>query len=215
MEKRGVPPCPPASYPAHPNPAHHPPTHPPGPTRPHPARPPLPHLARHPTLPPGPRQKCPTRRVARTAAQPWSPRVEHRAGSILRMCVVSFLHIPTNFLQPPPPLFSPYPHQLSPRGVVRTIIQPERVFVLRSKERAPKQGRIGNLEKSCSGLEKSCHDMEKSGKMLGGGGNSTVKISCFPEIHVSLRITPARANGNGTSYSVICCWMAQNLGSTR
>ena len=42
----------------------------------------------------------------------------------------------------------------------------QRVFVWRSKERAPKPGRIGNLEKSCSGLEKSCHQMEKSGKML-------------------------------------------------
>ena len=36
----------------------------------------------------------------------------------------------------------------------------------RSKERAPKLGRIGNLEKGCSGLEKSCHHMEDSGKML-------------------------------------------------
>ena len=52
------------------------------------------------------------------------------------------------------------------RGVVRTFIQPERVFVWRSKERAPKPGRIGNLEKSCSGLENSCLHMEKSGKML-------------------------------------------------
>ena len=51
-------------------------------------------------------------------------------------------------------------------GVVRTFIQPERVFVWRSKERAPKPGRIGNLEKSCSGLENSCFHMEKSGKML-------------------------------------------------
>ena len=51
-------------------------------------------------------------------------------------------------------------------GEVLTFIQPERVFVWRSKERAPKPGRIGNLEKSCSGLEKNCHDMEKSGKML-------------------------------------------------
>ena len=51
-------------------------------------------------------------------------------------------------------------------GVVLTFLQPERVFVWRSKERAPKPGRIGNLEKSCSGLEKNCHDMEKSGKML-------------------------------------------------
>ena len=32
----------------------------------------------------------------------------------------------------------------------------------RSKERAPKPGRIGKLEKSCSGLEKSCHHMKKS-----------------------------------------------------
>ena len=46
------------------------------------------------------------------------------------------------------------------RGVVRTFIQREWVFVWRSIERAPKQGRIGNLEKSCSALEKSCHDME-------------------------------------------------------
>ena len=51
-------------------------------------------------------------------------------------------------------------------GVVRTFIQPDRVFVWRSKERAPKQGRIGNLEKSCSGLEKSCHHLEKRRKML-------------------------------------------------
>ena len=50
--------------------------------------------------------------------------------------------------------------------MVRTFIQPERVFVWRSKERAPKPGRIGNLEKSCSGLENSCLHMEKSGKML-------------------------------------------------
>ena len=54
-----------------------------------------------------------------------------------------------------------------------TFIQPERVFVWRSKERAPKQGRIGSLEKSCSGLEKSCHHLEKSGKML------EKKIQCF------------------------------------
>ena len=40
------------------------------------------------------------------------------------------------------------------------------MFVWRSKERTPKQGRIGNLEKSCSGLKKSCHHLEKSGKML-------------------------------------------------
>ena len=40
------------------------------------------------------------------------------------------------------------------------------MFVWQSKERAPKQGRIGNLEKSCTGLEKSCLHMEKSGKML-------------------------------------------------
>ena len=40
------------------------------------------------------------------------------------------------------------------------------MFVWRSKECAPKQGSIGNLEKSCSGLENSCHDMEKSGEML-------------------------------------------------
>ena len=52
------------------------------------------------------------------------------------------------------------------RGVELTFIQPERIFVRRSKERAAKAGRIGNLEKSCSGLEKNCHDMEKSGKML-------------------------------------------------
>ena len=52
------------------------------------------------------------------------------------------------------------------RGVVRRFIQPERVFVWRSKERASKAGRIGNLEKSCSVLEKRCHDMEKSKKML-------------------------------------------------
>ena len=56
-------------------------------------------------------------------------------------------------------------------GVVRTFIQAERVFVWLSKERAPKPGRIGNLEKRFSGLdsltlEKSCHDMEKSGEML-------------------------------------------------
>ena len=50
--------------------------------------------------------------------------------------------------------------------MVLTFIQLERVFVWRSKERAPKAGRIGNLEKSCSGMEKSCHGMEKSGKML-------------------------------------------------
>ena len=38
------------------------------------------------------------------------------------------------------------------RGVVRTFTQPERVIVVwQSKERAPKQGRIGNMEKSCSG----------------------------------------------------------------
>ena len=52
------------------------------------------------------------------------------------------------------------------RGVVRTFIQPERVFVRRSKERAPKPGRIGNLEKSCSSWKNSCFHMEKSGKML-------------------------------------------------
>ena len=52
------------------------------------------------------------------------------------------------------------------RGVVRTFIHPERVFVWRSKERASKPGRIGNLEIHCSGLEKSCHEMEKCGKML-------------------------------------------------
>ena len=52
------------------------------------------------------------------------------------------------------------------RGVVQMFVQPERVFVWLSKERAPKAGRMGDLEKSCSGLEKSCHDMEKSGKML-------------------------------------------------
>ena len=52
------------------------------------------------------------------------------------------------------------------RGVVRTFIQPERVFVWQSKERAPKAGRIGNLQKSCSGLEKSYHHLEISGKML-------------------------------------------------
>ena len=40
------------------------------------------------------------------------------------------------------------------RGVVRTFIQPSRVFVLRSKECAPKPGRIVNLEKSCSFGEK-------------------------------------------------------------
>ena len=50
--------------------------------------------------------------------------------------------------------------------MVRTFIRPERVFVWRSKERAPKAGRIGNLEKGCGGLEKSCHHWEKSGKML-------------------------------------------------
>ena len=53
--------------------------------------------------------------------------------------------------------------------VVRTFIQPERVFVWQSKERAPKAGRIGNLQKSCSGLEKSYHHLEItqiSGKML-------------------------------------------------
>ena len=61
------------------------------------------------------------------------------------------------------------------RGVVRTFIQPERVFVWRSKERAPKQGRIGNLEKGCSGLEKSCHYLEKSGRML-KKKNSMVQI---------------------------------------
>ena len=54
----------------------------------------------------------------------------------------------------------------SGRGVVQTFIQPERVFVWRSQERAPKVGRIGNLEESCSGLVKCCHEMEKSGKML-------------------------------------------------
>ena len=48
------------------------------------------------------------------------------------------------------------------REVVRTFIQPERVFYGEVKKRC----RIGNLEKSCSGMEKSCHDMEKSGKML-------------------------------------------------
>ena len=55
----------------------------------------------------------------------------------------------------------------------------QRVFVWWRKERAPKPGRIGNLEKSCGGLENSCHDMEKSGKKLekkiqsyeGGTGN--------------------------------------------
>ena len=40
------------------------------------------------------------------------------------------------------------------------------MLVWRSKERAPKPGRIGNSEKSCSGLKKSCHHLEKSGKML-------------------------------------------------
>ena len=52
--------------------------------------------------------------------------------------------------------------------MVRTFRQPERVFVWRSKKRAPKPGRIGNLEKRCGDLEKSCHDMEKSGKNAGG-----------------------------------------------
>ena len=64
-------------------------------------------------------------------------------------------------------------------GVVRTFIQPERVFVWLSKEHAPKAGRIGNLEKSCSGLEKSCHDMEKSGKML-EKKNSIMCTVCSP-----------------------------------
>ena len=54
--------------------------------------------------------------------------------------------------------------------MARTFIQPERVFVTqfvwRSKEHAPKPGRIENLEKSCSGMDKSCHHLEKSGKML-------------------------------------------------
>ena len=36
-------------------------------------------------------------------------------------------------------------------GSVRTLIQPERVFLLWSKERPPRPGRIGNLEKRCSG----------------------------------------------------------------
>ena len=58
-----------------------------------------------------------------------------------------------------------------------SFIQPERVFVWHSKERAPKAGRIGNLEKSCSGLEKSCHDMEKSGKMLEKKFNHTRSLS--------------------------------------
>ena len=39
------------------------------------------------------------------------------------------------------------------RVVVRTFMQPESVFVLWSKERAQKPGRIGNLEKCCGGLE--------------------------------------------------------------
>ena len=52
------------------------------------------------------------------------------------------------------------------RGVVRMFIQPKMVFVWRSKERTPKPGRIGNLEKSCHDLEKTYHNMEKSGKML-------------------------------------------------
>ena len=57
---------------------------------------------------------------------------------------------------------------VGPNGVggVRTFIKPKRVFVWRSKERAPKSSRIGNLEKSCGGLENSCLHMEKSGKML-------------------------------------------------
>ena len=36
-------------------------------------------------------------------------------------------------------------------------------FSLPSKECTSKPGRIGNLDKCCSGLEKSSHDMEKSG----------------------------------------------------
>ena len=50
--------------------------------------------------------------------------------------------------------------------MVRAFIQPERALVWRSKERAPEQGSIGNMEKNSIGLERSCHVMEKSGKML-------------------------------------------------
>ena len=49
---------------------------------------------------------------------------------------------------------------------MRTFIPSERVFVWQSKERAPKPGRIVNLEKSCRGLENSCLHMEICGKML-------------------------------------------------
>ena len=54
------------------------------------------------------------------------------------------------------------------------------VFVWRSKERAPKPGRIGNLDKSCSGLEKSCSDMEKSGKMLDKNIQSSPSAAGLP-----------------------------------
>ena len=105
-----LPPCPPASHQAHP------------------------HPASHSTLPPYPRQKC----LPRAAPQPLQfPRVERGAALVptrrvarrldpVHVCVcacvcvrarkvrqrTSFLHTPTNFLQPRP-LFSPYPH-LSP-----------------------------------------------------------------------------------------------------
>ena len=67
-------------------------------------------------------------------------------------------------------------------GGVGTFIRPERVtvFVWRSKERAPKPGRIGNLDKSCSGLEKSCSDMEKSGKMLDKNIQSSPSAAGLP-----------------------------------
>ena len=68
--------------------------------------------------------------------------------------------------------------------MVLTFIQPERVFVWRSKERAPKQGRRGNLEKKCSGLEQGCYDMEKRGKLLEKKIQSKLQVS-YSEVQLS------------------------------
>ena len=50
------------------------------------------------------------------------------------------------------------------QGEVHTFIQPKSVFVWRSKVWAPKPGRIGNFEKSCSALEKVVITWRKVGK---------------------------------------------------
>ena len=64
-----------------------------------------------------------------------------------------------------------------------------------SKEHAPKPGRIGNLEKSCTGLEKSCHGMEKSGKMLekkfnGLDFSPNLPLSKFSIVAAALLVQP-------------------------